>query len=234
MSDDIMKPLEAMMLYTIQGIGRRTSTMSKRSHDAYQLALAQRQAEGRYTLEEAAMAVRDGAGEDGEELLKDLERAAKAGELVVHRPRQRLPVKSDHVKVWSDEAYFDDLNEWLAKNTKRITWRFPAPASQKADTGETPTANQPIPGKMPRVSIGRLAVTAAWLIENETDRRATADKVIQQLQGWATDGKYPDILLRAEPRKRAVIWMTKKTGLEKEYDVGACGKTLDEWRKGRA
>ncbi|MDP2822730.1 MAG: hypothetical protein Q8O52_08635 [Sulfuritalea sp.] len=98
--------------------------------------------------------------------------------------------------------------------------------------GDTAIENSDIPGKLPRVAIGRLAVTAAWQIERETNRAATADKVIERLQAWATDGKHPDILLRAEPKKRSVIWMPKKTGLEKDYDVGACGKTLAEWRKG--
>lgn len=94
--------------------------------------------------------------------------------------------------------------------------------------------NPSIPGKLPRVAIGRLAVTAAWQIECESRRAATAKMVIEQLQSWATEGAFPDILLRSEPKKRAVIWMTTKTGKEKEYDVGACGKALDEWRKSRA
>lgn len=107
-----------------------------------------------------------------------------------------------------------------------------APASPaKVGAGGTAVENPHIPGKLPRVAIGRLAVTAAWQIEHEFKRAATADKVIERLQAWATDGEHPDILLRAEPRKRAVIWMTKKTGLEKDYDVDACGKTLNEWRK---
>lgn len=103
----------------------------------------------------------------------------------------------------------------------------------KVGAGDTAVENPDIPGNLPRVAIGQLAVTAAWEIELESKRAATADKVIERLQAWATDGTHPDILLRAEPRKRAVIWMPKKTGLEKDYDVDACGKTLDTWRKSR-
>ncbi len=106
-------------------------------------------------------------------------------------------------------------------------------APEKVGAGATAVENPDIPGKLPRIAIGRLAVTAAWQIECESKRAATADKVIEQLQAWATGGEYSDILLRAEPKKRAVIWMRKKTGLGKEYDVGACGKTLNEWRKSR-
>lgn len=144
------------------------------------------------------------------------------------------------------------LPQWLAaardKGLKHHSWidayalaqieGSPADAGSKGDAvkvGAGGTAEiSGIPGRLPRVAIGRLAVTVAWQIEHESNRAATADKVIERLQAWATDGEHPDILLRAVPRKRAVIWMTKRKGLEKDYDVGACGKTLDEWRKSRA
>lgn len=134
---------------------------------------------------------------------------------------------------------FPELAAWGQKVGIYQFRRADADSGSKGDAikvgaGGTEVEKPDIPGKMPRVAIGRLAVTAAWEIECETNRAATADKVIERLQVWATGGEHPDILLRAEPRKRAVIWMTKKTGLEKDYDVGACGKTLDEWRKSRA
>lgn len=134
-----------------------------------------------------------------------------------------------------DEESVDAL---LGERTQAQIEELPTDAGSKDDAGKvgagrTAVENSEMPGKLPRVAIGRLAVTAAWQIERECNRAATANKVIERLQAWATDGEYPDILLRAAPRKRAVIWMTKKTGQEKEYDVGACGKTLDEWRKSR-
>jgi hypothetical protein len=106
-------------------------------------------------------------------------------------------------------------------------------APEKVGSGSTAAEYPDIPGKLPRIAIGRLAVTAAWQIECKSGQAATADKVIEQLQAWATAGEHPDILRRAEPKMRAVIWMIKKTGLEKDYDVGACGKALDVWRKSR-
>jgi hypothetical protein len=48
--------------------------------------------------------------------------------------------------------------------------------------GVAAVENPDIPGKLPRVAIGRLAVTAAWQIECEFNRAATADKVIERLQ----------------------------------------------------
>jgi hypothetical protein len=38
-----------------------------------------------------------------------------------------------------EEAYWDDLNAWLAAEESRIQWRFPSPA--RADTREETTTN---------------------------------------------------------------------------------------------
>lgn len=106
-------------------------------------------------------------------------------------------------------------------------------ATQKVAAGATAKGLPAIPGKLPPVAIGKLAITAAWRIEYESDRVATADKVIECLQKWADDGTYPDVLLKSDKKSHGVIWRLKKTGLEKGYDIGACGKTLETWMKSR-
>ena len=74
-----------------------------------------------------------------------------------------------------------------------------------------------IPGNLPRIAAGRLAVKAAWEIELETGRAATVRAVMQRLQSWADEGKEPADLIRSDQGKRCVFWRTG-SGKEKEYD----------------
>jgi hypothetical protein len=113
---------------------------------------------------------------------------------------------------------------------------FPGNAGDavKVGAGRTAEESPAIPGKLSPVAIGKLAATAAWQIECESGRAATADKVMERLQKWATDGTHSDVLLRSdEKKKHAVIWRLKKTGSEKSYDIEACGKALETWMESR-
>lgn len=90
-----------------------------------------------------------------------------------------------------------------------------------------------IPGKLPNISVGRLAILAAWQIECEIKRAASRDEVMARLQKWATDGIYPETLIKAAKEKRAVEWNT--TDMKpKIYDIEACGKALKTWIESRA
>lgn len=144
MSDDIMKPLEAMKLHTIQGI-KRTSAMTQDVYDHEMKLLAQRQAVGRYTLEEAAMAVSKATGARADEILHKVMEAAGAGALPTYeRGKDSRYIYGEgfasRVRDFYEEAYWDDLNAWIEANEKRITWRFSAPASQKVGAGHTAKA----------------------------------------------------------------------------------------------
>lgn len=90
--------------------------------------------------------------------------------------------------------------------------------------------NLEIPGKLPRVTSGQLAVKAAWEIECETGKRATAKQVVKKLHDWAESGDYPELL---KTTAHGVTWATK-AGKVNDYDIGACGKTLGTWNKSRA
>lgn len=138
---------------------------------------------------------------------------------------------------WRDVAKHEGIkyHQWINEHDQAQDQR-PAnrgvSGSELANAGksEAEETHSTIPGKMPRIAIGKLAVTAAWKIERETGHRATAMMVIKQLQDWAVGKKYSDTLMRAAPEKRAVIWVTRNTSKEKEYDELACGKTLETWR----
>lgn len=90
-----------------------------------------------------------------------------------------------------------------------------------------------IPGKIPRIAIGKLAVKAAWQIECETRKRATAKQVIEKLQSWVDGKDNPNAI--AELTKKTpsgVKWVTSG-GKEKCYDARTCQKTLENWNKTR-
>lgn len=92
-----------------------------------------------------------------------------------------------------------------------------------------------MPGNMPRIAIGQLAVKEAWEIERETGRRATAKEVLEKLQAWAENGqKYSEVLHRRSDgiRGMSVFWITVKSD-PKEYSLSACEKTLERWHKSR-
>ena len=87
--------------------------------------------QGRYTLEEAAkeMVVNVSADEKG--ILGNLIDAAIAGELPVYQPGKKQRYRPQVVLGFYEEAYWDDLNQWLAANEKRICWRFSEPDKVK-------------------------------------------------------------------------------------------------------
>jgi hypothetical protein len=116
----------------------------------------------------------------------------------------------------------NDKNHPLTNNT-----------SSKSDEMPSTVATGKPPGKMPNVAVGKLAIKAAWQIECESKRVATAKAVIALLQEWADAGSVPETLICSDKPKHGVKWRTSK-GAEKPYDVEACGKALKSWLKSRA
>lgn len=99
-----------------------------------------------------------------------------------------------------------------------------------AEAQPIPSGEQ-IPGKLPRIAVGRLAVKAAWEIELETKRAATVPDVMKRLQSWADEGKEPEYLIRSDRKKKCVVW--NAGGKEKDYDEKACGKAIERWKINR-
>lgn len=143
MSDEIMKPSEITEHFTIPNV-RGTSTTNRAGYEAHLQALAQRQSVGRYTLEEAAIAIKEATGARDDEMLHKFRKAAGAGALPTYEPGKNSQYIygedfASRVRESYEEAYWDDLNTWLEAKEKRITWRFPAPVSQKVSAGDTAT-----------------------------------------------------------------------------------------------
>lgn len=89
-----------------------------------------------------------------------------------------------------------------------------------------------IPGKLPRIAVGKLAVQAAWEIECRSKRAANDREVMAHLQQWADSGAKPDVLKKSNKEKRGVVWLTRRYE-DKFYTLEACQKTLQSWNESR-
>lgn len=111
------------------------------------------------------------------------------------------------------------------------------PTDAPADKVEAVTVTSPsgdkIPGKIPNTTIGKLAIKAAWLIECETGKRATAKQVIERLQSWVDHKDNPEAVTELTGKiANGVMWVTR-AGKGRPYDIGACQKALETWNKSR-
>ncbi len=126
-------------LFEVRGI-KGTSTMSRAGYDEHLQRLAQRQAKGRYSMDEAAIAVNKATGERADEMLHKFMKAAFSGLLRTYEPGKDSQYLygegfATFTRDRHEEAYWCDLNKWLDENEARITWRFPEPESRNATDG---------------------------------------------------------------------------------------------------
>ncbi|WP_157979438.1 hypothetical protein [Rhodoferax ferrireducens] len=127
--------------------------------------------------------------------------------------------KDERIKAWfeGEESAINVVEEEQAMGVK---------------PNEQCTAQIGIPGKRPRVAIGKLAVEIAWENECATGRRVTAKEVIATLQHWVAERRSgSNILKKSIPN--GVEWITVKGDVRK-YGVDACAKTLETWNSSRA
>ncbi len=103
------------------------------------------------------------------------------------------------------------------------------PITQSARFTTKQMGNDLAPGKLPKTAIGKLAVEAAWEIERETVKIASALAVMERLRAWV-EKREGDCL--TGKTKHGVTWMTTKF-VEKTYDLEACRKTLKTWHESR-
>lgn len=204
--------------------------------------IKERHDKGRYTLDEAAKLIGDNAPISANFILKEMVNSVRTSELIVYKPNRVEPYKpklregavwverdcpppKKQVLTWYAEAFWNDLNLWLENNPEcvRVEYRFEDPGTPLASKGKAGN----IPGKMPRTTIGKLAITEAWKIECETGKRATANQVIAKLQTMV--GTHPDL---AEKGARKVGWFTCM-GAVKYFDTEGCGKALQKWNASR-
>jgi hypothetical protein len=125
--------------FTVKGVNGE-SAMNRAAYEEYQQALESRRANGRYTLEEAAIFIHEVAGERADEILKKLMAAAGTDALATYEPNKKARYMhgnnfASRVRDFYEEAYWNDLNDWLNKNEPRLVCKFPtatAPVEQSA------------------------------------------------------------------------------------------------------
>lgn len=79
------------------------------------------------------------------------------------------------------------------------------------------------------VAITELAIRAAWQLECQTGRKASAKDVIKMLQSWVGSRDHTEL---REILPHGVKWMTI-SNVEKDYNNEACRKTLTAWHANR-
>lgn len=115
--------------FTVKGIGA-INTMNRSEFEKYQIALANRRALGRYTLEEAAIFIFEATGSRPEIMQSKLMEAARTGALTVYEPgmNDRYLYGGDfasRVRNFYEEAKGQDLNTWLEQNEPNLICKFP-------------------------------------------------------------------------------------------------------------
>jgi hypothetical protein len=105
---------------------------------------------------------------------------------------------------------------------------------QAAGTVHTTEEKSDVPWGRQRWLITRLAIEAAWELENELGRLASAAETIEKLQEWTQSGKKDGCLIRIVDG--GVEWRpkNKKKGDERTFDVETCAKALQFWHEDRA
>jgi len=105
----------------------RSGNASSDVKEEIEQSAKERREAGRYTLEEAAFYVGYNTTARTESILEGLEEAVKNRLLSVYAPGRIGTYKSDVVRPWYEESFWNDLNDWLGKNEPRIRCRFPNP-----------------------------------------------------------------------------------------------------------
>lgn len=125
---------------------------------------------GRYTLEEAATMLEKETGERGAEMLGKLMQAVRDGALAVHEPGKQARYQSDTIYEFYEEAYWNDLNDWLKANEPRIAWRFPDPQGYATHLvpNESATDNRPKWGIPGRLEYDARQIGEEWMLAEET------------------------------------------------------------------
>lgn len=103
--------------------------------------------EGRYTLEEAADQIAKGESESNKDILDNLMIAAFSHDLPTYAPGKKVRydysncTSSKNIRVFYEEAYWDDLNKHIAEKMARLKFRFPAPCDELSSPEHVNSSN---------------------------------------------------------------------------------------------
>lgn len=133
------------------------------------------------------------------------------------------------------QRQYDDIEYWISRSTIYKSDLIKFGKNQKIevlfDDKDKETSIKPgIPGLIPRISVGKLAVRIAWDIEQQTGKFARPKEVMTILQQLADEGKHSEFLQKRH--HKGVEWLTDKSE-DRIYTLNGCGTALREWRKSR-
>lgn len=194
---------------------------------------------GRYQIREAAEQLQLHAGERADTMIEKLSKAAFEGNLPVHLPgekaRHAYPqdgiVRSNvstlpggvsyfagtdwrqHVRDFYEEAYWDDLNAWLAENEQRIDWRFPNPQHQNDKEIMVEAAEKT---KVSLSGLGRKEILSVdWPLINGFNEDSFS-RALSDVPNWLK----PARIAKGAPGKGSALWnpaIVAACLLEKNY-----------------
>jgi hypothetical protein len=126
------------LAYAIDNFDKSEARSLERA-EIYARQEREKQAAGRYTLEEAAKLISDSNTGRFELILRKLMKAAQAHNLRTYLPGEQATNEygedekagqSSKVRDYYEQCYWSDINEWLAKYESRISYRFPVPENE--------------------------------------------------------------------------------------------------------
>ena len=118
---------------------------SSKLKEIFEMQAAERKAAGRYTLKEAATNIAISGEVIEEVIINKLQIAAGIGNLSMYMPGSKAKNEVSNysheqrpINIHHEECYWDDLNSWLDKHEKRISFRFPAPSEVSIKSKKAP------------------------------------------------------------------------------------------------
>ena len=135
--------------------------------------VASRRKAGRYTLEEAAMYIADKGKTAPVSMLNKLIQAKALRTLNTYRPDDNgIHIETMLVRQWSDEVYWNEINDWLLANESNIRCIFPDP-----NASATNAKIEPVP------------VATSTAVENKSGL-TKREQQIQVIESFADELKY--------------------------------------------
>ncbi len=159
----------------------RSGNASSVAKEKIEQSAKERREAGRYTLEEAAFYVGYKTTAGTESILEGLEEAVKNRLLSVYAPGRIGTYKSDVVRPWYEEAFWNDLNEWLKNNELRIGCRFPNPNTVAEKVKDTDQSDHDWITES--IKIANLVGNKRWACgDRQITARNICDKVATELE----------------------------------------------------
>lgn len=101
------------------------------------LALDERLAAGRYTLDDAALLLGSQTKQNPRPLVELMLESAASGSLKIYPPGSCVHETNPPIRYFYHEAYWDDLNTWVTAELPRLSWRFPNPDKGQSESAKS-------------------------------------------------------------------------------------------------